>query len=126
MTFTYNGNLATDLDVIRFRVRDTSENDGVRPNGGNFSDEEISGLLTIEGNPNRTVAALYEALATEWSNYVDTKIGPRDEKLSQVATRYQQLATQYRSDYGYGATTLTTGFVTRVDGYSDNIDSGEQ
>lgn len=125
MTFTYAGTLTTDLDKIRFKIQDTVENSGVKPNGGNFSDEEINGLLDVEGNVNRTVAALYEALATVWANYVDTKIGPRDEKLSQIADRYVKIAKQWRDDYGYGTQTLTTGFVTRVDGYSSDITSGE-
>jgi hypothetical protein len=124
VTFTYNGTLTTDLDDIRFKVRDTTENSGPRPSGGNFTDEEINGLLAIEGTAERTVAALYEALASEWSVYVDTKIGPRDEKLSQVAGAYERLARRFRKDYGYGSNILTTGFVTRVDGYSDDIDSG--
>ncbi len=55
------------------------------------------------------VAALYEALAATWGSYVDTEIGPRDEKLSQVADRYQKLAKQWRKDYGYGSTALATG-----------------
>ena len=125
MTFTYAGTLATDLDEIRFKVQDTVSGSGVKPAGGNFTDEEIAGLLTIEGTVERTVAALYEALAAIWGVYADTKIGPRDEKLSQVADRYQKIAKQWRQDYGYGSTTLATGFVTRVDGYSDDVDSGE-
>lgn len=126
MTFTYNGTLATDLDEIRFKIQDVTSGSGPLPGGTNFTDEEINGLLTHEGTVERTVAALYEALATRWSIYVDTRIGPRDEKLSQVAERYQNLAAKQRDEYGYGSDTLTTGFVTRVDGYSDDIDSGEQ
>lgn len=126
MTFTYLGTLATDLDDIRFKARDTVSNSGPRPSGGNFTDEEINGLLAIEGTVERAVAALYEALAAEWGHYVDTSIGPRDEKLSQVAMRYQKLATDWHNRYGYGSQILSTGFVTRVDGYSDDVDSGEQ
>lgn len=125
MTFTYAGTLTTDLDKIRFRVQDTVSGSGPKPNGGNFTDEEINGLLTVEGNVNRTIAALYEALAATWAAYVDTRIGPRDEKLSQVADRYTKIAKQWRDDYGYGTQTLSTGFATRVDGYSDDITSGE-
>lgn len=128
MTFTYDGDLVSDLDKIRFKVQDTVSGSGVKPSGGNFTDEEINGLLTIEGTVNRTVAALYEALHATWANHVDARIGPRDEKLSQKAKNYEKLAAKWRDDYGYGdeATTLVTGFVTRVDGYSDDIDSGEQ
>lgn len=125
MTFTYVGTLLTDLDEIRFKVQDTVSGSGVKPAGGNFTDEEIAGLLTIEGTVERTVAALLEALAAIWGTYVDTSIGPRDEKLSQVAARYEKLAAKWRKDYGYGSAVLTTGFVTRVDGYSDDIDSGQ-
>lgn len=125
MTFTYAGTLATDLDEIRFKIQDTVSGSGPKPSGGNFTDEEIAGLLTTEGNVERTIAALYEALASIWGHYVDTSIGPRNERLSQVADRYQKMATQWRKDYGFGGTTLVTGFVTRVDGYSDDVDSGE-
>lgn len=126
MTFTYVGTLATDLDKIRFKIQDTVSGTGVKPNGGNFTDEEIAGLLTVEGNNiNRTVAALYEALAVVWANYIDTKIGSRDEKLSQIANRYAKLAEDWRNTYGYSGSTITTGFVTRVDGYSDDITAGE-
>ncbi len=100
MTFTYNEDLSTDLDVIRFRVSDTTSGSGLKPDGSNFTDEEISGLLTIEGSPERTIAAIYENLATAWANYVDTQIGARSEKLSQKATRYASLAKQWRDDYG--------------------------
>jgi transcription initiation factor IIE alpha subunit len=126
MTFTYVGTLTTDLDKIRFKIQDTVSGSGVKPNNGNFTDEEIAGLLAIEGNNiNRTVAALYEALAVAWAKFIDTKMGSRDEKLSQVAANYLKLATKWRDDYGYGSSILVTGFATRVDGYSDDIDSGE-
>lgn len=126
MTFTYDTTLATDLALIRFQIQDTAASpSGIKPLGGNFTDEEINAMLAIEGTVNRTIARMYEVLSVAWANYVDTKIGPRDEKLSQVAARYAALAKQWRDDYGYGATTLSTGFVTRVDGYSDDITSGE-
>lgn len=126
MTFTYVGTLTTDLDKIRFKIQDTASGSGPKPSSANFTDEEIAGLLAIEGTVNQTVAALYEALAAIWAHYIDTKIGPRDEKLSQVADRYQKLARSWRDEYGFGddATTLVTGFVTRQDGYSDDINMG--
>lgn len=127
MNFTYIDLLLTDRDIIRFKVQDTVQSSGPKPDGGNFSDEEIAGMLTIEGTVNRTVAALFEALAAIWGHYVDTRIGPRDEKLSQIAERYAKQAKEWRDEYGYGdnATTLATGYVTRQDGYSDNINASE-
>lgn len=126
MTFTYVGTLATDLDYIRFKISDTTSGSGPKPSGGNFTDEEIAGLLTAEGTTERTIAALYETLAATWARYVDTRIGDRDEKLSKVADHYLDLATQWRDDYGFASTTgFATGFATRSDGYSTDIDSGE-
>ncbi len=124
MSVTYMDTLLTDRDEIRFKIQDTVSGSGVKPAGGNFTDNEIAAMLTIEGTVERTVAALFEALVAIWGIYADTRIGPRDEKLSQVADRYQKLAKQWRQDYGYGSTTLATGFVTRVDGYSQDVDSG--
>lgn len=95
MTFTYLGTLATDLDIVRFQIGDTVASSGPKPNGGNFTDEEISGLITLTGSADAAITRIYQILANVWAMYVDTKIGPRDEKLSQVAARYATLATQW-------------------------------
>jgi hypothetical protein len=103
MTFTYIGDLSTDLDEIRFTVGDTVIGSGIKPNGVNFTDEEIGGLLTLEVTTGRTVARLYETLSAIWAKFIDTKMGSRDEKLSQVSARYAALAKKYRDDYGGGS-----------------------
>lgn len=96
MTFTYEGDLATDLDRIRFEIQDTAASpSGVKPGGANFTDEEIAGVLTVAGSVNAAIGLLYKALWIVWARYVDTRIGPRDEKLSQVAANYKTLATAY-------------------------------
>lgn len=96
MTFTYVGTLTTDLDRIRFEIQDTvASPSGVKPGGANFTDEEIEGVLTVAGSVSAAIGMLYKALWIAWARYVDTKIGPRDEKLSQVAANYKMLATAY-------------------------------
>ena len=127
MTFTYLGTLGTDLDYIRFKVGDTVSGSGIKPSDANFTDEEINGLLTIEGSTDRTVAAIYETLSLVWAKYVDSEIGSRKEKSSQTSARYAALAKKTRDDYGFGASTISvaTGSVTRRDGYSSNISSSE-
>lgn len=114
MTFTYTGTLATDLDFIRFKIGDRTASSGPLPGTGtatNFTDEEINGLLSEEGTKERTVAALYEMLGAAWARYVDSKIGPRDEKLSQVSARYFALAKQWRDDYGSSGSDLFVGYL---------------
>jgi hypothetical protein len=128
MTFSYAGTMATDLDYIRLHIGDTTASSGPKPGTGtatNFTDEEINGLKTIQGTKERTVAALYGVLAAMWARYVDSKIGPRDEKLSKIADSYAKLAKQWQQDYGTATATANFGFVTRVDGYSDDITNDE-
>lgn len=125
MAVTYVDTLLTDRDVIRFQINDTVSGSGPKPSGGNFSDNEIAGLLAIEGNANRTIARCYEILAAAWARFGLSEIGPRKEDLKAVAGEYSKLAKQWRADYGYATSTISSGFVTRVDGNSDDIDSGE-
>lgn len=67
MTFTYSGAPDNDRDRVRFSLRDITEDEGPRPEGGNFSDEEIDALITTEGIWQRAVAAGLESLAVEWA-----------------------------------------------------------
>lgn len=128
MAFTYTDTLLTDRDVIRFTINDTVSSSGPRPGSGtatNFTDNEIAGILTVEGTANRAIARCYEILAASWARYGLSEIGPRKEDLKAVSKSYADLAKQWRSDYGYSTSTITNGFVTRVDANSNDIDSGE-
>lgn len=125
MTFTYSGTLATDLDEIRFKIGDTVSGSGLKPGGTNYTDEEIAGLLAIEGTVGRTTAAIYENLALLWANKGLSEIGPRKEDYKGISQQFAKLAEQAREDYGSATSTVSFGFVTRVDGYSNDIDSGE-
>lgn len=128
MAFTYTDTLLTDRDVIRFTINDTVSSSGPKPGSGtstNFSDNEIAGLVTLEGTANRAIARAYEILAASWARYGLSEIGPRKEDLKGVAEQYRKLAIQWRADYGYASATVTSDFVTRVDGYSQDIASDE-
>jgi hypothetical protein len=129
VTFTYAGTLATNLDKVRFHIGDTSAvaGAGKKPDGTNFTDEELGGLITTEGNWGRAVAGAYETLAALYSAQVDITLGPRRENLSQAAARYQALAESWRKKYGQVSTGARVGSrsVTRVDGYSQDIASDE-
>jgi hypothetical protein len=128
MAVTYTDTLLTDRDVFRATLNDTVSGSGPRPGTGtatNFSDNEIAGLITLEGNVNRAIARAYEILAGAWSRYGLSEIGPRKEDLKGIAEAYRKLGVQWRADYGTAAATVTSGFVTRVDGYSDDIANDE-
>ena len=126
MAFTYLGTLATDRDKVRFYLGDTVENSGPEPSGGNFSDAEVDGLVTTEGSWQKAVAAGFEILAGQWSQYVDTAIGPRRQSYSQTAKGYENLAKTWRRRSGSSSVGgAGSRAVTRVDGYSDDVASDE-
>lgn len=122
--FTYRGDLSTTRDQVRFYVDDTVEASGPKPDGGNFTDEEIDGLVTLEGSWQRAVAAIFETLAGAYADLVDITAGPRRESLSQTAGAYQSLAQMWRRQHG-GGTAAGSRFVTRVNGYSDDVAADE-
>ncbi len=115
MAFTYLGTLATDRDKVRFYIQDKTENSGPLPSDGNFTDAEIDGLLTAEGNWEQAVAAAFEALEAAWAGYADWQVGPRRESASQIAERYAQKAEVWRDKQQGGVATLT-----RTDAYTDD------
>lgn len=101
MTFTYDKTLSTNLAKVRFAIQDTVENNGIKPHGVNFEDEEINGVLDTEGTVGRAVAALFESLATGYSIYADTQIGSRREALSKIAENFRKRAESQRKEHGY-------------------------
>jgi hypothetical protein len=89
VTFTYLGDLSTDLDKIRFEIGDDTENDGPLPSGGNFTDEELGALITREGSWQAAAVAALRACANRWSRYADLQVGPRKESYSQIAASFR-------------------------------------
>lgn len=115
MAFTYLGTLATDRDLVRFYIQDTVENAGPKPSNGNFTNDEIDGLLTAEGNWQQAVAAAFEALEAAWAGYADWQAGPRRENASQISERYNKKAEVWRDKQQGGVATLT-----RTDAYTSD------
>ena len=124
MAFTYVGTLVTSRDKVRFYIQDTVENSGPKPGGGNFTDAEVDGLLTTEGGWAAAVAGGLEVLAAAWSIHADITTGPRRQAYSQVAESYRKQAQEWRDRHG---STASGGqrFMTRIDGYSDDVAADE-
>ena len=124
MAFTYLGTLATDRDKARFYLQDTVENSGPKPSGGNFTDAELDGLITVEGSWQRAVAAGFEALAAIWRTRYDFASEGQSFRRSGVAEGFAKDAAKWRLDFG-GTAQTSDSAVTRIDAYSDDIDSDE-
>lgn len=126
MAITYAGTLATDLDRVRFHLgdTDTATSKGPKPADGQFTDNELNGLISVEGSWQRAVAAGFEALASLWARHVDFDAGGMSASQSQIAAQYRQSALEWRTKYGVGSSGGSgSRAVTRADGYSDDLDN---
>ena len=126
MALTYVGDLSTDLDKVRFHIGDTAASAGPLPSAGNFTDAELNGLISLAGSVNKAVSAAMAAISTRWSSYANITVGPRKEEYAAIADAWAKRQDAWDKKYGIRlASTASSGWVTRVDGYSDDITAGE-
>lgn len=119
--FTYDPTLIDKVSQVRFFIGDTVANAGPRantssdPTNSNFADEEISAILDREsGNVDSTVAVFLDILATEWSALATSiTVGPRKEELWRVSSRYQDQATEWRTNTGLSNKAFSSGVIRR-------------
>lgn len=104
MAFTYD--LTTSLGKVRMELGDSvdasaSPGSGVRPNGANFTDAEITYFLTLEGDSvMKATAAACETLSRQWTAAVSITVGPRSEGFDTVAAKWAAQAAALRASYG--------------------------
>ena len=127
MAFTYTlaSSDATIAAIARVRLEigDTVSGAGVLPDGSNLSDEEITVYLVQTSNDVAlTVSSLAGLLSRRWATLADVTVGPRSEKLSQVAQAWERQAATLAGGDAYGSFAMIP---TRVDGYSENATTTE-
>ena len=127
MAFTYDlaSSDADELLISRVRLElgDTVEGTGVKPDGSNISDEEISLILDAsDDDVMSTVVSLADILARHWANTVDVTTGPRREALSQASKRWRDIADDMRASGEAGAGTSFSFTPDRADGFSAYAD----
>ncbi len=130
MTFDYNLSHSDATKVliskVRFEIGDTVLDTGPRPNGTNFSNEEVEYWLDAESDHTmRASAAGLETLARQWSLVPNTRLGPHGETASQIAEAYAKRAAELRSQYGYGNTTKAGGFAIGTLPSDPSVTTGE-
>ncbi|HSW63421.1 MAG TPA: hypothetical protein VLH56_08935 [Dissulfurispiraceae bacterium] len=123
MTVTYNLANADPqivlISLVRLEIGDTTLGAGVRPDGSNLSDEEISVWLQREGDDIlRSTAAACEALSRQWANMANITLGPRKEELGKISDNYARRAEQLRERAGGSDTTFSSSWA-KQDGYHD-------
>lgn len=98
MSFSYSTALTTSRDKVRFFIGDTTVNSGPKPSGGNFTDQEIDAVVTMEGSWHKAAALLLRTLASLWMNEATTvKIGPYSVTYTDRAKMYEQKAAEVES-----------------------------
>ena len=112
MAFTYD--LNTSVGITRFRIGDTVQGDGPRPDRRNFSDDEIQAMLDQGGSVDAALGLLQAVLSNEWASVPDFTIGDRKESFSQVHRAYSEAA----QESGVGSHITFTGAFVRKDAYS--------
>lgn len=103
MTFTYSStNLSTDLAKVRLAIGDTSSSSGrgIKPDGSNFSDEELAiyiATATAAGQTWRSaVGPVLRVLANQYAAAARaTTIGPVSEDLKETARALREQARDW-------------------------------
>lgn len=91
MTWSYNPSLVADLDRVRMLIGDTNADDQ------QLTDEEISFLVTSEGNVYAASALACRVLSAKYARYADKWVGDLKILASQKARAYERLADAYDS-----------------------------
>jgi len=101
MAFTYDEALTTDRDKVRLRIGDTQVNAGPRPDKRNFSDAEVSFLLSDEGTVSGAIGQSFEILAAEWESYsISEREGEVNYDAKNKAQDYDKRAKKYPHKLG--------------------------
>ena len=91
MTFTFIGDLSTDLDKVRANIGDTVST------AEKFSDEWINGMLAVISDVNTASAALCDQLAARYAGKVDVGGNGANKAQSQLFDHYTKLANRIRT-----------------------------
>lgn len=126
MAFTYDlSTTGTPLLIsqVRFELGDTASGVGIKPDGSNLTDEEITMLLTQEGyGVMRAVTRACFTLARMWSVISSTSSPSYSEQAGKVAGEWQARG-EGNVKMGYGPTGrsgMRSSSMKRSDGYTRN------
>ena len=120
MTFTYA--IGTDLSDVRLRIGDTLYGAGARPRGANFSDEEITRVLTLcDSNVDFAIAMLLETLANEWAKIASITAGPIKQDYTAISKQFAKQADDTRMRLGIDSKAFAIA-MKRVDAYQEDAE----
>ncbi len=117
MSFSYNNNLATDLDKVRFNVGDTSEFNY------NFQDEEINYLLGCDNTVVSVTISLLNNLITKYSLRANETVGRVSVAYTDVVGNLRQALNNFMT-LNSGISGVYCGGIskTQKESYTENTD----
>ncbi len=119
MSFTYTvSDTPADLTRVRFWTRDTVEATAL------WTDGEITMMIAEEGDYKGAVIALLEQAIVMIGREPDKTVDWLQLAWGSSARALEGRLESLKSKWGKGYA-ISTGFGTRSDGYSQDIDSGE-
>ncbi|MGB8644037.1 MAG: hypothetical protein WCF84_02280 [Anaerolineae bacterium] len=113
MAFTYD--LTTDLGKLRLLLGDTTSGSGIRPDGSNFLDAELTYFLSVEGLVGAAGALACETLATQYATLANLVVGARREDLGAIGKAFADRGAALRSQYGQGLHLFNAWFAPSAD-----------
>ena len=108
MTFTWAGDLSTNLDLVRFHIGDTNED------AAWLTDETIGALITREGSVNAAVIACIRYIITQLSR-PDFKADWLSVSHEKAREGWEMLLREKRREFGITTLTASTTHVYRSD-----------
>lgn len=117
MSFSYNNNLATDLDKVRFNISDTSEVNY------NFQDEEINYLLGCNNSVVSVTISLLNNLITKYSLRANETVGRVSVAYSDTVANLRQALNNFMT-LNSGISGVYCGGIsqTQKEIYTENTD----
>lgn len=117
MSFSYNNNLATDLDKVRFNIGDTSEVNY------NFQDEEINYLLGCNNTVVSVTISLLNNLITKYSLRANETVGRVSVAYTDVVGNLRQALNNFMT-LNSGISGVYCGGIsqTQKEIYTENTD----
>ena len=115
ITASYDPNLASPLDEVRFALGDTI----VTPaTSALLSDEELTALLTANGDHvGRAALAAAKSLVARFSRLMTLSVGDTSVSMGELAARYRELAADLQRGLarGTGGALPYAGGISRTD-----------
>ncbi len=126
MTFT--NDLSNAIGQVRYHLGDDVSGSGVKPDGTNFTDEQIEYALSANGQSVKAAAAeLCGGLATRWAvvpDKVSTDSGAMVIDRTQRVNHWLALQKQLQQQATSGGSNFVMADLDRRDAYSAKAESG--